>query len=99
MTPPSFDDHLCLEKCVKDLSVKKQVSHLSVKRLAVTILPRASGFDVERFNADIFKPFAKFSCYELRAIVGAYVLGNSMLDKKISQNQDHILTANAPRYE
>ena len=36
---PSFDDHLCFEERVKDLSAEQLVAHLSVERLAVTVNP------------------------------------------------------------
>ena len=99
VTSPSFDDHLRLEERVEYFSIKEQVAHLSVKRLAVTVLPRASGFDVECFDANIFEPLAKFSRDELRSIIRTYVFWNSVLDKKIGKDQNHILTSNAPGYK
>src|SRR6266568_8368804 len=50
--PPHLDDHLGLLQRVEDLAVQTFVPQLSVKRLAVPVLPRAAGLDEQRPRAD-----------------------------------------------
>ena len=74
MPPPSLNDYLGFEECVKEFAVKKLIPHLTVERFTVSILPWASWFDVECVNSDIFEPLSQFSCNELWTIVGADML-------------------------
>ena len=55
---PAPRQDLGLSHCVEYFTVQKLVAHAGIEAFTITILPRASGFDVCRSNADIFQPIA-----------------------------------------
>lgn len=69
MASPGLDQHLCLAERCEDLAVEQLIPELGVETLTVAVLPGASGFDVERLDADPAKPFADAFRDELRPIV------------------------------
>ena len=77
MTPPVFNDDLCLLQCVEDLAVEQLIAQLAVEALAVAILPRASEFDVGGPGANSSDPIPKCFGDKLRSVVGADVDRNA----------------------
>ena len=85
MPPPSLDQHLRFLQCVEHFPIKELVAQFRVKALAIAVLPRASRRDVERLHVQPPQPLAQGRGNELRAVVGPYVLGRTMLDEQIRQ--------------
>ena len=77
MTPPVFNDDLCLLQCVEDLAVEQLITQLAVEALAVTVLPRAAGFDVGSLCTNSSDPIPKCFGDKLRSVVGADVDRNA----------------------
>lgn len=58
MPAPGLDQYLSLAQRREDLPVVKFIPGLGVEALAVAVLPRAAGLDVECLDADPFEPGA-----------------------------------------
>src|SRR6202042_1278519 len=57
VNPPAFCQYLHLLQRVEDLAIQELVPQLRVEALAVPVLPRTAGFDIERLCAGIGQPF------------------------------------------
>src|ERR1039458_1279770 len=53
---PPLRQNLCLLQRVKDLAVQELIAQLSVEALAVPVLPRTPGLDIERLRAQLSQP-------------------------------------------
>ena len=58
----------------EDFAVEQFAPHPAVKRLDVTVLPRAAWLNEERLYDKLEQPFTHFLCRKLRPVVGAYVI-------------------------
>ena len=85
MPAPSLDQDFRFLQRVQHLPIQELVAELGVEALAATVLPRASRRNVERFHVQPIQPLAQGGGDELRAVVGPYVLGRTMLNEQIRQ--------------
>jgi len=69
VTSPLLDHDPCLLQAVGDLAVEQLVAELSVKALAVAVLPGAPGLDEQRLRADLREPVPDDLGRHLRAVV------------------------------
>src|SRR6202451_4488898 len=90
MDTPTLSQHLHLLQRVEDLSIQKLVAQLRVETFAVTVLPRRAGFDVQRLGSYVRQPLPQLLSYELRPIVRADMLGDSMLHHGVGHNLDYV---------
>lgn len=90
MLPPAFDHNLCFLQCVEDFSVEQFVSQLAVEAFAISVFPRAPGFDVGGPGPNGRDPMSKGNRDELRAIFRANVGWNAPRDEEIAERLDHI---------
>src|SRR5262245_56137625 len=90
MTPPAFDDDLCLAQSEEDFAVEQFVAQAGVEALDVAVLPRAPSVDVSGLGTDRSDPVLHGLGDELRSVVGADVSGNAPQDEEIGQNVDDI---------
>lgn len=54
MNAPLLDQNPCLVQAVEKFAIQELVSEFPVEALAVTVLPRATWFDIRRLSADTF---------------------------------------------
>ena len=85
MPPPGLDQDFRLPEIIEDFPRQQLVSELGVEALAVSILPRRTGFDIERLHADPAKPLAQGRGDELGAIVGTDMLRRAMMHEQFAQ--------------
>jgi len=85
---PLLDDDGGFLQIVEDLSIEQFIAQFSVEGFAVTVLPRASGCDVERLRSELCKPAAHDLCCHLRAVVRANVFGHASGEHHISHRLD-----------
>src|SRR5262249_28390532 len=90
MTPPAFDDDLCLAQSEEDFAVEQFVAQAGVEALDVAVLPRAPSVDVSGLGTDRRDPAVHGLGDELRSVVGTDVSGNATQDEEVAQNIDHI---------
>lgn len=83
---PPFDQGFGFLHYVEDFPCKQLVSELGVEALAVSVLPRASRFNVERPDAKVGEPSTERLLYELRAVVGSNVIRRAMREEEISED-------------
>src|SRR5262245_25585929 len=81
MTPPAFDDDLCLAQSEEDFAVEQFVAQAGVEALDVAVLPRAPSVDVSGLGTDRRDPVLHSLGDELRSVVGADVSGNAPQDE------------------
>jgi len=55
---PAFSQHAQLFDRVEDLTVEELVPELGVEALAVAVLPRRAGLDVQRFRSCLCQPLS-----------------------------------------
>jgi hypothetical protein len=87
-----FDQDLRFAQRVEDLAVQQLVAQLAVEALAVAILPRAAGRDVQRLRAELVEPLAQLRRHHLRTVVRADASGRHdrqrLLRVLVDQRQD-----------
>ena len=66
---PGFDQDTGFGQRVEDLAVEQLVAHRPVEGLAIAVLPRAAGCDVERLHTDPRQPLLDGRGDKFRAIV------------------------------
>ena len=69
--PVFFAEHLGFQQAAKCFAVEELVPEPAVKALAVGVLPRCSGRDVERFEPALLDPVLHGLRHELRAVVAS----------------------------
>lgn len=70
LAPPFFDDDLSFALAVEDFAVEQNAAEPSVEALALSVFPRANGFDASRLCSDSVDPLPDGFGDELRAVVG-----------------------------
>src|SRR5664279_486888 len=96
--PPLLNHHLGLLQRVEDFSVQAFIPQLAVEALAVPVLPRTPGLDVQGLRPHPGQPLPQLLSYKLRAVVGTDVLRNTVHQHHIGQSLDQIVTIQPPRY-
>jgi len=91
LLPPALDEDLGLQERIKNLTVEKLVTELSVERFVVAVFPWAAWLDVERFHADLFQPFPYDLCGKLRPVVRPNEVGHTPENKKLRQATKHVI--------
>jgi hypothetical protein len=95
---PLLDHDLCLSERVKNLPVQAFISQLPVEAFAVSVLPRTSGFDVQRSCPHFPQPLPQIFRNELRAIVRTNVFRGSPEQHHIRQRFNHLIAAQSSRH-
>src|SRR5271169_2580512 len=85
---PLLDDDGGFLQAVEDFSVEAFVAQLAIKRFTVAVLPRTSGFDVERLGAKCCEPAAHDLCSHLRTVVRADVVRHAPFEHHIGHCLD-----------
>src|SRR5664280_477313 len=93
--PPARDDDLRLLERVEELTVQQFVTQLAVERFDVAVLPGAAGLDEQGGDPEVTEPFAHRLGDELRAVVGADVLGDAVLEEEVSERPEHVVSGHA----
>ena len=93
---PHLQHHLGFLERVEDLAVEQFVSELAVERFTVAVLPGTAGHDVERLAAYALEPGPEVLRDHLRAVVGADVIRDTVLEHQVSEHLKHLVTADAP---
>jgi hypothetical protein len=90
MPAPALDNDLRLAQRVEDFAVEQFVAQARIETLDESVLPRAGRRDVRRLCPDGGDPFLHRLGNELRAIIGADVLGHTTQDEQVRQHIDNI---------
>ena len=94
VVPKLASQHFRLQHAAEAFAVEELVAEAAVEALAISILPRAAGFDEERFEAALRHPVHHRLGDELGAIVAADILGHrAALGERLVQDPDHIRRA------
>src|SRR6266568_9606704 len=64
--PPPLRQYLRLLQRVKNLAVQELISQLAVEALAIPVLPRTPGLDVQRLRPQLSQPLPQLLSNELR---------------------------------
>ncbi len=75
---------------VEDLLGEALVTESAVEALGEAVLPRATGLDVERRDADAIEPSSKLVGNELRTVVAADVLRHATHGEELREGIDHV---------
>ena len=94
--PPPFAQDMGLSLGVEDFPIEELISELSVKGLAVAVLPGTSGFDEQGAHLKPGEPLAHALRTELGAIVGAQVIRTAPGNKQVGQCCQHIIRRQFP---
>lgn len=101
---PDGDGGLSLADGVKPFGVQHLAAQRAVEALIVSVLPRRSGIDAKRRDADLDQPVLKLLSDEIirrlsrlsatvrLIVVGADVLGLAMFEKEREQSLQHVMT-------
>src|ERR687894_213938 len=81
---PSADYDLCLLETVEDLPLQALVPEFPIKTLAVPVLPRAAGSDVQGLGSKLGQPCPKSLGDHLRPVVAPNMLRNALAEHGIS---------------
>ena len=79
--PPRLDHPLILFQRAEDLPIQQFISYLPVERLNIAVLPRAAGFNEQRFDLQGGQPAAHALGSELSPIVRSYVNRHNLPDQ------------------
>ena len=82
-------------QAVEDFSVEAFVAQLAVERFTVAVLPRTSGFDVERLGTKFCEPATHDLCRHLRTVVRADVFRYASFEHRIGHRLDDPKAVNA----
>jgi hypothetical protein len=95
LTAPLLNDDGRFLQAVEDFSVEAFVAQLAVERFTVAVLPRTSGFDVERLGAKFCEPATHDLCSHLRTVVRADVFRYASFEHRIGHRLDDPKAVNA----
>src|SRR5262249_36386822 len=98
VTPPAFDDDLCLAQCVEDLAVEQFVAQPGIKALDKPVLPGTARRAVGGLCPDGADPLLRRLGDELRAIIGTDMPGDAAKDAEVGKHIDDIDGLEAARY-
>ena len=98
VTTPALDDDLRFAQRVEDLAIEQLVAQPGIEALDEAVLPRAARCDVGGLCADGGDPLLHRLGDELRAIVGADVLGHAAQDEQVGQHIDDVDGFEPARY-
>src|ERR1700682_4661557 len=96
---PVFDDDLGLGSGTEPFEAQTFIAKLAVEAFVDAILPGLAGFDQRRVDALIYNPFEQRTRHELRAVVGAHVLGRAALAHEPGQHLDDTPRSDTPGEE
>lgn len=96
--PPLLDQYLRLPKRVKQLPIQQLIPELAVERFTVAVLPWAARRYVDRLCAQAAQPVPESLGDHFRAIVRAYVLGDTVGLHQVGKDIDRIPAPDAPRH-
>lgn len=85
---PLLDDDGCFSQAVEDFTIEAFVPQLAVERLTKAVLPRASGFNVERPGAKRCEPVAYDLRRHLRTVVRTDVFRHTTFEHHIGHRLD-----------
>ena len=89
--PPPLNHHPGLPQAVEDLSIEQFIPQPPVETLAIAVLPRTTGLDVERSGTHRRQPCPQRLGGELRTVVRADVIRHPAHQHDICQGFDHHL--------
>ena len=96
LPPPVLDNDLGLLQRKEQFPIQQLISELAVEALVVAVLPRAAGFDKERFYPNMCKPLPHGRGCKLGSVIGPDMIWNAVLDEQIRQTIEYIITGDAP---
>ena len=97
MLSPVFDHDLRINSITEPLHRQALVAELAVEGFIHTVLPGLTGIDGCRADILLVKPSQDRSGDELRAVVGAKMLGRAVNADQHRQHLDDPLGADTPR--
>jgi len=89
--PPLLDQHLYFLQCVEDLPVQELIPELAIEALDIAVLPRTSGFYVQRPRSHSPEPLPDCFRRELGAVVRPDVLRHSPLYHELAQTIQDVI--------
>src|ERR671917_624757 len=98
VAPPVFDHDLRLLERVEDLAFQQFILELAVEALAVPVLPRAAGFDVQGLGAELCQPLPQSLGDHLRTVVAPNMLGHAFGWHGICKRLDYPEAVDPPRH-
>ena len=90
VVPPVREDQSRLAERAYQLAVQALLPEAAVEALGVSVLPGASGVDVEGLDPVFLEPSLDSLGDELGAVVGADAFGRSMLAYRLLQQSQHV---------
>src|SRR5690606_14319381 len=86
----------CFQFGGEELAVEEFIAQPAVERLAVGILPWASGFDEQRSDPADAQPVPNLMCQELWPVVATQMKGHTSLPNEPTQHSDHVGSRQLP---